>query len=357
MISVSPPSFMFEVASHAPRFDFHITSNDMTVFHSLYGLRLSANIAIPGLPVLTNLDGIADVQIRLNERPSPIPAAISPSEIFYVSRVKDSNDEPMLQAAVVAAGSYIALLYSDGMRFALERNGLEVFADWPDSFTLEDSSPCLIGPVLGFILRLRGIFPLHASAVAIGDHAIVLMGPAGAGKSTTAGAFARFGHRVISDDVVALRQVGSRFIIPPGYPRVNLWLESVRALFGPDATLPLICPSWDKHFMPLEQETQFETRSLPLGAIYILQKREAGLTAPIVENLTGAEAFHAVLSNTYMNHLPAPEMRRREFEVLGRVLDQVPVRRVRAAADSSKLFDLCERMAADAKTVLSSPIR
>jgi hypothetical protein len=326
----------------------------MTVFHSLYGLRLSANIAVPGLPVLTNLDGVADIRIWLGEKASPITSAISPSDIFYVSRAKDTNGEPILQAAAVAGGSYVALLYSDGTRFALERNGREVFADWPDPLTLEDSSPCLIGPVLGVVLRLRGIFPLHASAVSIDDHAIALMGPAGAGKSTTAGAFARCGHRVISDDVVALRQDGSRFVIPPGYPRLNLWAESVHAIFGAKATLPLISPSWDKHFMPLDQESQFETRSLPLGAIYVLQEREAGLAAPIVEKVTGAEAFVAVLRNTYMNHLPDQKMRCREFEVLTRVLAQVPVRRVRAAADPSMLFDLCETIAADARTLLPS---
>jgi hypothetical protein len=136
---------------------------------------------------------------------------------------------------------------------------------------------------------------------------------------------------------------------------VNLWTESVQALFGPNANLPLISPSWDKHFMPLDQESQFEKRSLPLGAIYVLQARKAGLVAPIVENLTGTEAFLAVLGNTYMNHLPDPKMRSREFEVLGRVLAQVPVRRVRTSADSSMLFDLCETIASDVRALLPSP--
>jgi hypothetical protein len=181
------------------------------------------------------------------------------------------------------------------------------------------------------------------------------MGPAGAGKSTTAGAFARCGYRVISDDVVALKQDGSRFIIPPGYPQVNLWAESVQALFGADANLPLISPSWDKHFMPLDQETQFETRSLPLGAIYFLQERKAELAAPVVESMTGTEAFLAVLGNTYMNHLPDLKLRCREFEVIGRILAQVPVRRVRTSADSSMLFDLCETIASDARALLPSP--
>jgi len=41
-------------------------------------------------------------------------------------------------------------------------------------------------------------------------------------------------------------------------------------------------------------------------------------------------------------------MRTREFEVLGRVLAGVPVRRVRPTADPSKIIALAEAIAADA---------
>jgi hypothetical protein len=324
-------------------------------FHFVYGLRLSANIAIPGLPILSSLDGLAEVQIRLKETTPRETSTVSSSEIFYVSRTKDAtNDAPDLWAAQVADGGYFVLQYSDGTRFTVERSGKEVFADWPDRFTVEDISPYLLGPILGFILRLRGTIPLHASAVSIAGHAIALMGPAGAGKSTTAGGFARRGYRVISDDVVALRGDGAEFFIPPGYPRVNLWAESVQALFGASDSMPFISPDWDKQFMPLDQETQFESSPMPLGAIYVLQTREAGLAAPVLGNLRGPEAFLALLGNTYMNYIPDPEMRRLEFAVLHRVLGHVPIRTIRAATDSSMLFNLCETIAADAKALCSS---
>ncbi len=323
-------------------------------FHFVYGLRLSANIAIPGLPILTSLDGLAEVQIRLKETAPRETSTVSSSEIFYVSRTMDAaNGVPDLWAAQVADGGYFVLQYSDGTRFTVERSGKEVFADWPDRFTVEDISPYLLGPILGFILRLRGTIPLHASAVSIAGHAIALMGPAGAGKSTTAGGFARRGYRVISDDVVALNDNGAKFLIPPGYPRVNLWAESVQALFGASDSLPFISPDWDKQFMPLDQETQFETGALPLGAIYVLQRREEGLAAPVLGNLGGPEAFLALLGNTYMNYIPDPQLRRLEFEVIQRVLGHVPIRTIRAATDASMLFDLCETIGADAKELCS----
>ena len=314
-----------------------------------YGLRLASNMALPGLPPLSGTDGTADIQVRLRERGFPVSASHSPCEPYYVSPQRGENGEPVLHAAVLAEGRYLALHYVDGAHFILERNGLKVWADWPDQLTLEDACTYLFGPVLGLVLHLRGVLPLHASAVSIDGHAIALMGPAGAGKSTTAAGFARLGYRVITDDVVALAERGGHFVIPPGYPRVNLWAESVRALFGAEDILPLISSTWDKRFMPLNQESQFEKSSRPLGAVYVLRKREPGLATPAIEELTPTEAFMGLLGNTYMSHLPDRNIFRREFEVLGRIVSQVPIRCVRPPADLNSLSSLCQAIAADAR--------
>jgi hypothetical protein len=328
------------------------------VFHRLYGLLLGTNDALPGLLVVANADVIPDVQIHLKSEASPLLAFGSPPEPFYMSAMKDEKGNPLLRVGSLNGGKHLALLYCDGTRFAVESDGNEVFADWPDSLTLEDIAPYLVGPVLGLVLRLRGAVPLHASAVAIGDHAVAIAGPAGAGKSTTAAAFATRGCRVISDDVVALQEEGSRFLVPPGYPRVNLWTESVRAICGEDGTLPLVSPGWDKYFMPLDLNSQFEMRSLPLGGVYVLQTEQAGLTGPIIEQLKGTEAFVALLRNTYMNYLPAIEERRREFELLGRLVVHVPIRRIRAPLNLSMLPELAARIAADVEGLpISGPSR
>jgi hypothetical protein len=323
------------------------------VFHTVYGLSLEADEAIPGLLTSPGTDRVVDLQIHLKAEGSPLSRRHVPAEAFYVSAMKDENGNPALRAELLDDGKYLALLYCDGTRFALERHGNRIFADWPDSLSLEDVTPYLVGPVLGLTLRVRGRVPLHASAVAISDRAIAFVGPAGAGKSTTAAAFARAGYRVISDDVVALQEECSRFVIPPGYPRVNLWEESVQAILGDGGALPLISPGWDKCFMPLDPQEQFEARSLPLGGIYVLQKRESGLAVPVVDRMTGSDAFIALLGNTYMNYLPDAEKRRREFELLGRVVASVPIRRVHTGADLSMLTNLCEAIAADARSTFT----
>jgi hypothetical protein len=284
----------------------------------------------------------------------PLSTAFPESfQTFYTSDVNDPLGQPNLRVGMLPCGDYFGLFYGDGARFAVERRGREVWADWPENYTLEDACTYLLGPVIGFALRLRGVTCLHASAVAVGEHAIALAGLPGTGKSTAAAAFARSGFPVIADDVVALSEEGASFLVPPGYPRVNLWPDSVRALYGSEKALPRITPTWDKRYVTLgENGLGFAARPLPLGAIYLLGEREEALPAPVVEEVTGADALTRLVANTYVNYLLDRDMRSQEFDVLSRVVARVPIRRVRTPAGLSSVFALCETIATDARRVM-----
>jgi hypothetical protein len=311
-------------------------------------------MALPGLPIRLGSD-VFDVRIRLKEWIT-FPSTSSEScEILYPSLDADDGGEPNLRVGLLHGGDYFGFYYGDGVRFAVERRGREVWADWPENYTFEDACTYLVGPVMGFVLRLRGVTCLHASAVAVGEQAIALVGFPGAGKSTTAAAFAHSGFSVISDDVVALLEDGGKFLVPPGYPRVNLWPDSVRALFGSEEALPRITPAWDKRYMALgDNGLGFATKPLPLRAIYLLGPREAELDAPIVEEIAGSEAIAELVANTYVNYLLDRDMRRREFDVLSRVVARIPVRRVRPPADPSAIFALSAAIAANAERVMAA---
>ena len=319
----------------------------MFVSQVVYGLRLAANIALPGLFPAFDSEA-CHVQLRLKDWttfPSTFPELL---EDFYCSSHGSPDVRENLRVLVLPGEQYFGFFYADGTRLAVDRRGSEVWVDWPENYTY------LLGPVMGFVLRLRGIVCLHASAVAVGGKAIALVGFPGAGKSTTAAAFACAGFPVVSDDVVALADKGAQLFVQPGYPRVNLWPDSVRTLFGSEDALPHITPTWEKRYLPLGQNGHhFAASPLPLGAIYILDSRESSLTAPIIEGVPGKEAFMALVANTYVNYLLDRDMRRTEFDVLGRVVSEVPVRRVCPLAEPSAVFTLCEVIAADTKQVMT----
>ena len=326
----------------------------MFASHVVYGLRLAANMVIPGLPLRLDSDAY-DTQIRLKEWvtfPVTFPEGI---EVLYASPQDDAPDQPNLRVCLLPGGDYFGFFYRDEVRFAVERHGREVWGDWPENYSLEDACTYLLGPVLGFVLRLRGATCLHASAVAVDGQAVALAGSPGAGKSTTAAAFAQRGFSVITDDVLALMEDGRDFQVQPGYPRLNLWSDSVGALFGSDEALPRITPSWDKRYLALgDNGFGFASRPLPLGAVYLLGAREAALEAPVIDCLSGSNALAEFVTNTYVNYLLDREMRSREFDVLTRLVVRMPIRRVRAPADYSAVLGLSEAIANDARRVMAN---
>jgi hypothetical protein len=189
--------------------------------------------------------------------------------------------EPELRIWSLLEAGYFKLLYGDGTQFILDRRATRVWATWLQPLTLEDTVVYLLGPVFGFMLRLRGFTCLHASAVAFGGRALALAGEAETGKSTTAAALARRGHAVLSDDIVALRKVNDTFLAGPGYPRVCLWPDSVNLLCGSPEALPRLTPNWEKCYLPLDGNGHhFQEEPLRLAAIYLLGDREGSSTVP-----------------------------------------------------------------------------
>lgn len=325
----------------------------MPAIHSVYGLGIGSEVPLPGLSLRPESQ-IVDVRIRLKDRSAfPAKLSFSSSDLIFVSPSLDARGNPNLTVARLPGNRHIGFFYDDGTQFVVDDQGREVCADWPDALTLEDACTYLLGPVIAFVLRLRGVTCLHASAVALGDRAIALFGLAGAGKSTTAAAFALQGFSVLSDDVAVVTDQGDRFLIQPGYPRINLWPDSVRTLFGPEAALPRITPTWNKQYLALDGNGyRFQSSPLPVGAIYILGERETDLTAPTIEEVSGREALMMLVANTYVNYLLDRDMRAREFDVLSRLLTGVPVRRVRPAADPSQSIAVCKSIMADAKRLV-----
>jgi hypothetical protein len=248
----------------------------------------------------------------------------------------------------VAQGRFFRLRYGDGTEFLVTRSGDAVWAAWPEPLTLEDTATYLLGPVLGFILRLRGAVCLHASAVALGGRAVALVGRAGAGKSTTAGAFAAAGVPVLSDDVTALDDRGGTLLVQPGNPRLRLWPASAQILFGAPDALPRLTPNWDKLYLDLEAGGfAFQQTPLALAAVYLLGPRSGDGRAPRVEPLSPQDALVGLVGNTYVNYLLDGAMRAREFALLGKLARGVPVRRVIPHEDPARLPALCRAILDD----------
>lgn len=315
----------------------------MTVFASVFGLILRSNLLIPGLIPLSTPAKNFDVDIQLGS--SPVLETQSSSggeELIYVSSYTSETGETALRIWKIAEGAFLRMDYFDGSQFWLDPKGKNVWALWPPALSLEDVATYLLGPVLGFLLRLRGVPCLHASAVAFGDAAVAFAGSEGAGKSTTAAALARRGHAVISDDIVALVERDGSFFVLSAYPYLSLWPASVNMLYGAEKNLPSFSANYDKRQLLLaENRLRFQEKPMALGAVFLLGQRVADPAAPFVETLPSQEKLVSLVGSSYATNLLDKVMRAREFELLGRLVAAVPVWRVKPHEDPSKIDDLC----------------
>lgn len=322
------------------------------MLHSVYGLNVEANVHIPGLARLS-VEQSPDVWVWLGRMPSWLDE--TPYDVHrmcYVSAIRDECGQPSWTVEEFTGGEHLRVSFCDGTVFLMSRDGTRIWGTWPDSLTLEDTAVYLLGPIIGLALRLKGIACLHASAVVIGDRAVALLGPAGAGKSTTAAAFARMGFPVLSEDVVALTESEHAVAAQPGYAHVRLWPAAVEILYQVRDALPPLTRNWDKRGLDLTANGyHFHPHAQPLAAIYLLNDRRSTTEAPMVEPMPARDALMTLVANTYVNYWLEPAMRAAEFEVLTRLVARVPIRTVTPHADPAHLSRLCDVILEDFQSI------
>jgi hypothetical protein len=290
---------------------------------------------------------------------------------LHTSPEQDEEGRPYFHAYRLGEGAQapVQLHWSNGdgfFEFLVDGAGRRVRATWAQSVSYPDVVPILTGPVLGCVLRLRGITGLHASAVAVGRGddaaAIAFVATKFGGKSTLAAALAGRGHGVLTDDLVALAEVGGRFLVQPGYPRLRLYPDSASAL--PGAETASLSPLWtdvnaDKHYLDLAADPgasrwRFQPRSVPLAAVYLLADPGPAGTAPRISPLPPAAGLIALAQGTFMNYLLDRAGRARDLQVLGRLATTVPLRQVDRPASLDGLAPTCEAILDDV-SILHAP--
>jgi hypothetical protein len=313
--------------------------------YKIYNFIISSDTPIAGLEAFHSEEP-TDLVVRFRSLPERAGASID-ERLRYASAYLNQAGEPILKICEVDDGAYTRIAYPDGTAFWFNRELNELWVNWPEQLSLENTLSYLTGPVMGIYLRLRGVVCLHASVVAIGDRCVAMVGAEGAGKSTTAAGFAKLGYGVLSDDIAALDERSDHFFVRPGHPRINLWPKSVSLLYGSPEALSPISEGWDKRYLALGQglDGVFADRALPLGAIYVLDLSLP--EAPSFERMSQRDAMMALVANTYAANFLDAQQRAEEFQVLSRLLASVPVRRVNPRRDVLPVLELCEMIRAD----------
>lgn len=311
--------------------------------YTVCGLRVRSDRNIPDL-IPADVD-CPDVEVVFSEHPEF--HRFDKPTVRYSSRESTASGDPTVRLWEIEARSLYVLLYGDGTKFVIDAVGCCIWASWIGESTLEDALTYLLGPVLGFVLRLRGLTCLHASAIVVDNVAIALCGPGGAGKSTMAARFSRMGYPVLSDDIVTLDKSDASFLVQPAPARLRLWPSAVEHIYGDRNALPRLTPSWEKQYLDLRTRGRFQLDPLPLAAIYLLGNSEGG---EIVES-PRSHCMIQLLGNVYVNYLLPHRFRQRDFVRIAEVVNAVPVRQVNVRDDFTALEGTCQAILDDFRSL------
>jgi hypothetical protein len=245
--------------------------------------------------------GGSDVDVVVHKEELGTPPLWAVDGDAYVGR--DSNE--------------ILLVWGDRVTLSIRRGSRIAFDSAPD---VEERlvRQCILGPGLGVLMHQRQTIVLHASAVSVGDQAIIFIGAKLAGKSTTAAILVSRGHDLITDDVAVID------ISAVARPRIRRGPSELRLRQDVATSLPQKDGSW--RTSPggrtlWEPGKAVDKDCFPVAAICILG------TGPTmgIESSSPRRSLVALLENLYAPRFAGPScIEPTHFRSLASIASSVP---------------------------------
>lgn len=244
--------------------------------YTAFGLKIQSVVPIDALEPAPEF-GEADITIRLSD----------------LSEIRESMNQASERHRISADELWIQ---SSDLGTLLMRNGREIILDPPPELDVDRIQVVIVGLPLATLLLQRGFLLLHGSCVDIDGGAVAFVGNSGAGKSTFAAALYEHGHKLLVDDLVAIRFDNGFPVVQPGFPQFKLWPETVLALGRDPEELPQI----DREIPKLAHritERFCPPEPLPLKRIYLVGWGDG----PRIEPLAQRRAFLQLSKHSYGN--------------------------------------------------------
>jgi hypothetical protein len=230
----------------------------------------------------------------------------------------------------------LRLEYSHAGVFDLTSDGREIVWYQRADAIEELVRSIVLGPLIALSLELSGLLCLHGSAVAIGDRAIVFLGPKHHGKSTLATALTAGGARLVGDDLVAIAP-GPPAMVRPGVPSVRLWDDAAGALPVTDLCEHVV--RGVKTTASGFAERAFTEGELRLDAVYLLTPTLAqeGACCSRTRLAAGAAAVGIAQQTKLADSLIGMSAAATQLKSAARLAANVPVWTLTAVRDLSRI--------------------
>jgi hypothetical protein len=220
-------------------------------------------------------------------------------QAFAVSRARAERDVRAILASLSGAPRREGAGAREAQFRAAVRGGYEMQLDGVRVVSLDERGRTVertamnadvLRLVAPHVLALAGERVLHASAVLVGGEVVAFVAPSGTGKTTLARLLEGEGVRVISEDLLVLRD--AREAVLGGERTLRTWSRSRALTVSTTAVLASV-----------------EGRTKALGAVVVLERR-AGQRRFALEALRGADAIMALFANAFVE-VPSPRVWRK----------------------------------------------
>lgn len=286
--------------------------------HQVYGISLRSRVLL-SLPEQSGA-GLAQIEID------------SESAAFFLDAIGDSPLQtgpfaPCRYAFLQDSSSYV--LWPDMGEFLVSADGLRITSRRFEEATPESFEVYLLGQALSFALVRSGFEPLHATSIVVDGRAIAFLGDSGFGKSSLAACFIEAGHRLLTDDLLIVREVSGAFCAYPGPPRIKLFPKMARRFLGEGFEGVPMNSRTRKLIVPLDRH-QACHEPAPLIAVYALVRaREAAKEPGLrIAPASSRDAFADLMKNTFNYVMLDTARQQRLFKATSRLAAGMPVGRL-----------------------------
>lgn len=234
--------------------------------------------------------------------------------------------------------------------FEREKNLIEVY--WDAGGT--GFKHYLLTSGLAVALEFRGVSCLHGNTLAWKGKGFGLLGTSTAGKSTLSTALALNGCHIMSDDMLSLHLRANQWTVSSSVPSLRLWPDSLKVFFSPDVinSIQRVHDSYDKFSLDEDHlhNQWLKSDSRRLSVLYILDRIDSPDISPEcwIENLSPADALISLIRESVLSNATGVlGIQESRLKSLGRLVSEIPVKRLCYTSGYDYLPQVCEQVTRD----------
>ena len=274
----------------------------------------------------------------------------APASVFLAAMQDVSCDGPSdswyRYAALPDGSTYVR--WDTVGEFLVAADGRRITCRRVEESSVESFQVYMLGQALSFALVRQRLEPLHATVVVVDDQAVGFLGDNAFGKSSLTACFLEMGYRLLTDDLLVLRESSSQVVAYPGPPRIKLFPKIAKRFLGPTAERVRMNVDTDKLILPIDEHQRCAS-PVALRAIYSLAPPRDACRRPgvSIETLSPRQAFVALMKGTFNRRLVSPQRLERQFSFMASLTARIPVKTLTYPRAIERLREVRDMVLAD----------